>query len=142
MISGASEPSGSFDNAAMCTTASNPTNCPTVTSRKSTASVGAYGNLAAAEFAGPPTFREVTVSLTACDFRPNDPTGAAGPLGRAAGTSATLPFVIGTTQPNIPHLVPGQTYYFNVRNYIPGTGLSCTAAQGRCDALVNIGLPR
>jgi hypothetical protein len=42
----------------------------------STASVGAFGNLAAAEFAGQPTFREVTVSLAACDFRPTDPTGA------------------------------------------------------------------
>ena len=108
----------------------------------STASVGAFGNLAAAEFAGPPTFREVTVSLAACDFRATDPSGAAGPLGRAAGNSATLPFVIGTTQPGLPHLVAGQTYYFNVRNNVPGSGLSCTAAQARCDALVNIGLPR
>jgi hypothetical protein len=103
---------------------------------------GQFGNLAAAEFNGPPTFREVTVSQTACDFRANDPTGAAGPYGRANGNSATLPFVIGAGTPSLAGLAPGGTYYFNIRNFIPGQGISCTAGQQRCDALATLLLPR
>jgi len=107
-----------------------------------TASAGAFGSLAAAEFNGPPTFREVTVSQTACDFRTTDPTGATGPLGRQFGNSATLTFMIGAGNVSVPGLQPGQTYWFNVRNNIPGQGLSCQASQEQCRALVSLTLPR
>jgi hypothetical protein len=107
------------------------------------ATTGQFGSLSAAEFNGPPTFREVTVSYTACDFRPTDPTGVNGPFGRAAGNSATLSFRIGSGTPSLAGLFPGQTYYFNIRNYIPGNGtVSCSAAQQRCDALAAFLLPR
>jgi hypothetical protein len=107
-----------------------------------TATTGQFGNLAAAEFNGPPTFREVTVSQTACDFRPTDLSGANGPLGRQFGNSATLSFTIGAGSNSYAGLQAGQTYYFNVRNNVPGQGLSCTAAQQQCRALVNLLLPR
>ena len=107
-----------------------------------TAQPGAFGTIAAAEFGGPPTFREVTISRNACDFRANDLSGNAGPFGRANGNSATLPFTIGSSTPSLVGLQAGQTYYFNVRNYLPGTGISCSASQQRCDALANFLLPR
>jgi hypothetical protein len=107
-----------------------------------TAQPGQVGSLAAAEFNGPPTFREVTVSQTACDFRTNDLTGATGPFGRAYGNSATLSFTIGAGNNNFAGLQAGQTYYFNVRNYVPNQGISCQAAQEQCRALVSLLLPR
>jgi hypothetical protein len=108
-----------------------------------TASPGQFGSLAAAEFGSPPTFREVTVSRTACDFRANDPTGNAGPLGRTFGNSATLPFVIGNGSASTPGLAAGQTYYFSIRNWLPDPGtISCAPSQQRCDALATIQLPR
>jgi hypothetical protein len=37
----------------------------------------------------------------------------------------------------VPGLVPGQTYYLNVRNFTIGNGsISCPAQQRRCDAFV------
>ncbi|HSV17203.1 MAG TPA: hypothetical protein VLR71_02260 [Casimicrobiaceae bacterium] len=106
-----------------------------------TAQPGAFGSLAAAEFSGPPTFREITVSQQACDFRPTDLTGANGPYGRQFGNSATLPFTIGAGNNGLAGLAAGQTYWVNVRNNIPGQGLSCPASQGRCNALVSLLLP-
>ena len=77
-----------------------------------------------------------SISTTCGDFNP------ANPLCKTVATSGMnlTPWRVGGT--NFCPLLPGQTYYFNVRNNIPGSGLSCTAAQARCDALVNIGLPR
>jgi hypothetical protein len=47
------------------------------------------GRLSAAEFAGQRTDREATISRTACDFRPTDPSGVNGPIARAFGSSTT-----------------------------------------------------
>jgi len=107
-----------------------------------TASNGQFGGLTAAEFNGPPTFREVTVSRFACDFRATDISGVNGPLGRASGTTATLSFITGNNTPSQMGLTPGQTYYFNMRNYSPMSGMiTCTSAQQRCDAIATINLP-
>jgi len=107
-----------------------------------TAGPGQFGSLLAAEFGGPPTFREATVSRTACDFRATDLSGNAGPLGRAVSNTVSLPFGIGANSASLLNLTPGQTYYFNIRNYLPSNGtITCTAAQVRCDALATISLP-
>jgi hypothetical protein len=108
-----------------------------------TAQPGQFGSLAAAEFGAPPTFREVTLSRTACDFRANDPAGNAGPYSRSFGNSATLAFGIGNGTASAPGLAAGQTYYFNIRNWLPTPGtISCAESQQRCDALATILLPR
>jgi len=108
----------------------------------STASSGAFGSLSTSEFNGPPTSREVTVSSTACDFRPTDLGGASGPLGRAIGNTATLTFRIGSGTSTVAGLTPGQTYWFNIRNYNPNSGtITCSSSQQRCDALANLVLP-
>ncbi|MEP7276605.1 MAG: hypothetical protein ABI812_09635, partial [Betaproteobacteria bacterium] len=108
----------------------------------STAGAGQFGSLTVAEFGGPPTFREISVSRFACDFRANDLTGGNGPLGRAGGNSATLAFQVGASSASLAGLAAGQTYYLNVRNYVPQSGnVSCTAGQQRCDALATLNLP-
>lgn len=107
-----------------------------------TASAGAFGSLQVAEYGGPPTYREATLSRTACDFRPVDATGINGPLAYATGNTASLPFLIGASTPNYPGLAPGGVYYFNVRNYLAGSSTITCASPGRCDALTNVNMPR
>ena len=108
-----------------------------------TATSGAFGALQVAEFGGPPTFRDVTLSTNACDFRTTDPTGVNGPLAAASGLTAQIPFVAGASMPPTAGLTPGATYYFNVRNYQRSAAIfTCPSSPGRCDALANINLPR
>jgi hypothetical protein len=108
-----------------------------------TATSGAFGALQVAEFGGPPTFRDVTLSTTACDFRATDPAGVSGPLAAAAGLTPQITFVAGAPMPPTVGLTPGATYYFNVRNYQRSAAIiTCAATPGRCDALANISLPR
>jgi hypothetical protein len=101
------------------------------------------GHLTVAEYVGPPTPREATLSRVACDFRSTDPSGSNGPLERAFGTSASAYFALGASQSGYPGLQPGQTYYFNVRNWQPDTAtVSCpSTGQARCDAFVDVVMP-
>jgi len=95
-----------------------------------------------AEYDGPPTFRELTISSSACDFRASDPTGAIGPLARNYGLTPSIYFAIGASTPGTPGLTPGGTYYLSVRNrYVDGTE-SCPEIQARCDASAAVRQPR
>ena len=76
-------------------------------------SYGAPGYTSIAEFQGPPALRYMTLSKSACDFRPVDPTGVSGPYDVSVGKQATIYWNVGA-QPIA--LQPGQTYHFNVRN--------------------------
>ena len=107
-----------------------------------TAHAGQTGFGAAAEYDGPPTFREVTISTTACDFRAADPSGANGPLARTYGMTPILYFDIAASTPGSPGLAPGGTYYLNIRNRNGDGTISCSATQERCDALAAVRLPR
>jgi hypothetical protein len=90
-----------------------------------------------AEFIGPATSRDATISTIPCDFRATDPTGANGPLSRSTGTTTNNAFVIGSPMPGTPALQPGQTYYLNVRNWsVESNSISCPAEVRRCDAFV------
>ena len=101
------------------------------------------GRLSAAEFAGQRTDREATISRTACDFRPTDPTGVNGPIARAFGSSTTNFFTADPSRAGYPVLQAGGSYYYNVRNYQPATGsISCAPSPGRCDAFVESLLPK
>ena len=88
--------------------------------------------IAGAEFNGPPTLREATLSRAACDFRSVDPSGANGPVGRTTGNSITMVFSIGGSG----GLQPGQTYYVAIRNRAPDGTLTCSAQ--RCDAFLDL----
>jgi len=108
-----------------------------------TANASQTGLLDVAEFGSPATFREITLSPTACDFRANDASGNNGPLARSNGNTATITFGIGASTPGLPGLTPGANYYLNVRNYYPGgNSITCPSSPGRCDASAYIGLPR
>ena len=76
------------------------------------------------EYGGPPTLRIATISKSACDFRNDDPSGANGPLMSTGGVQATISWnVLSGAQVN---LQPGQTYYFNFKNY--NCNSNCPAA--------------
>ena len=62
-----------------------------------TANSSQTGQLAVAEYGSPATYREITLSPTACDFRPNDVSGNNGPLVRNGSNQVTLTFGIGGT---------------------------------------------
>jgi hypothetical protein len=90
------------------------------------------------EFNGPGTFRQMTISTQACDFRPKDYTGVNGPLAVSNGTTVSVsygvvtPFIFGPAG-----LTPGQTYYVSVRNWQldPSPQNSCAS---NCNAQMNI----
>jgi len=104
----------------------------------SPASYTTPGYTSMAEFNGPPTIRQATLSASACDFRPYDPTGANGPLMVSSGTQVTIDWNVGA--PPI-SLVPGHTYYFNYRNYDTNKGGS-SCSQSSCPAGFSTQWPR
>ncbi|MFO1396992.1 MAG: hypothetical protein U1F48_08010 [Burkholderiales bacterium] len=69
-----------------------------------------------------PVTQQATLSREKCDFRPVDPAGVAGPIAAGVGHPAQVGGAVGT------ELVPGVTYYVNVRNYVPGVGATCGEA--------------
>ena len=102
--------------------------------------LGSAGAFTVAEFGGPPTARQLTVSSVPCDFRPDDPTGSNGPVAHADGNTARIQFVLG---PGSPGLTPGQTYYVSVRNWdVNSNSISCGPGTGRCDAFMDVVAPR
>jgi hypothetical protein len=106
----------------------------------SPAAYGTAGNTSIAEYGEPATFRQMTLSKSACDFRPLDPTGANGPMGLNYGNNALINWNVGA-QP-VP-LVAGQTYYFNFRNYspdLPPPGISCFT--NTCNAAIVTNWPK
>lgn len=108
-----------------------------------TANNSQSGYVIVAEYGSPATYREITISTAACDFRPTDPTGAGGPIGRGNSNTASLSFGIGTPGPGGVRLSPGGSYYLNIRNYYPENGtITCPSEPGRCDASAAISLPR
>jgi hypothetical protein len=109
-----------------------------------TANSSQTGVLTVAEYGSPATYREITLSPTACDFRPNDVTGNNGPLARGGSNQATITFGIGSpSTPTFARLTPGATYYLNVRNFDAGaSSITCPSTPGRCDASARMDLPR
>ncbi len=99
-------------------------------------SVIGYFNLV--EDNGPGTFRQMTISQVACDFRPKDYTGANGPLSVSNGVSVSLyygvatPFIFGPAG-----LTAGQTYYINVRNWQLDPTPQTSCGQTTCNAVMN-----
>jgi hypothetical protein len=97
------------------------------------------GRFAISEFQGPTTFRQMTISLTPCDFRKVDYKGANGPLAVSNGTTATISYGVTTPTPVGPAgLTAGQTYYVSARNWQldPTPQNSCQAAS--CNAIMNV----
>jgi len=104
----------------------------------SPASYATAGYSAWAEWGSPPTYRHLTLSKSPCDFRDPDGTGVNGPLAATAGTVPLINFNVGgpagSGNDSTMSLVPGQTYYLNIRN------LNCGG--GSCDASTTMAWPQ
>jgi hypothetical protein len=98
----------------------------------SPSSYASAGNTSLAEWQGPPAMRHMTISLSPCDFRAKDPTGASGPIEETAGLTPIINWNVGTGTGGSVNLQPGQTYYFNWKN------LGCA---GVCDASTSTNWP-
>ena len=81
----------------------------------------APGKVAAAEFQGPATTRQMTLSKTPGDFDP------ATIIARSPGTSVTIMYVVGQ------NVQAGNTYYFNLRNQSSDIPVVCQPGE-----LVNV----
>lgn len=128
-----SSDSGSFgDNAVWVFKLAVPAGAPSSTST---------GSFTTAEFNGPNTARQLTISTQACDFRARDYTGVNGPLVVCQdGTSCQVSYAVATPKATggIAGLVAGQTYYVNVRNWSnfpPPPAFDC--GQATCNAIMN-----
>ena len=96
------------------------------------------GRFTLSEYQGPSTFRQMTISTQACDFRPKDYSGANGPLAVSNGTTTSISYAVATPFIFGPAgLSPGQTYYISVRNWQldPFPQNSCNGST--CNALMN-----
>ena len=82
------------------------------------------------EYQGAPTFRDMRLSRSACDFnRSLDTTGQNGPISIGSnGQTVTVAGTIGTS------MLPGETYYISVRNWNSRTGNTC--ATSTCNLMV------
>jgi hypothetical protein len=100
------------------------------------------GSFTIAEFLGPNTPRQLTISKQACDFRMRDFTGATGPLAVCQdGTSCQISYAVQTPTAfgGIAGLAAGQTYYVNARNWSnfpPPPAYDC--GQTTCNAIMNL----
>ena len=96
------------------------------------------GRFTTAENQGPNTFRQLTISTQACDFRPKDYTGVNGPLAVSNGTTVQIsygvatPFIFGPAG-----LTAGQTYYISVRNWQLDPTPQSSCGQTSCNAVTN-----
>jgi hypothetical protein len=96
------------------------------------------GRFTTAENQGPNTFRQLTISTQACDFRQKDYTGLNGPLAVSNGTTAQIsygvatPFIFGPAG-----LTAGTTYYISVRNWQLDPTPQSSCGQTSCNAVSN-----
>jgi hypothetical protein len=90
-----------------------------------------------------------SLSTSACDFRgftpgsgwTSDPSGANYPMAWGGGFYPNIQFILSGMTGASAKLVPGQTYYLNLRNAYYGTGqVSCTTAS--CNVRITVNTPR
>jgi hypothetical protein len=115
---------------------------------------GALGKIQVAEYNDPATYRQATLSQVACDFRgapgpygqpgaQDSPTGgsAALPLAWRFGNTATAEFTVTGSNVFYPQLVPGQMYFYNVRNFSQDLGNAVSCSGASCNAVISINTP-
>jgi hypothetical protein len=119
-----------------------------------TSPTDAAGTAEAVEFPDAPAERVTTLSTQPCDFRgftpgagtwpAPDPTGANRPLAWSGGNVPAVAFQLSGDTPTFPpvaQLVPGQTYYLNIRTIRASDGKnSCNAPS--CNLKVVLRTPR
>jgi hypothetical protein len=96
------------------------------------------GRFTTAEYSGPNTPREISISTQPCDFRTKDYLGVNGPLAVGHGSTAEISY--GVQQPFIfgpAGLTAGQTYYINVRNWQLDPTPQWSCGLSTCNALMS-----
>jgi hypothetical protein len=93
-----------------------------------------YGHITSAEYVDPPTARTAVLSTNACDF-----TNTIGsPYYAQYGSTIDLSLRVGGVPVYAYHdlrMVPGTTYYLNVKNYNAVGSPTCSA--GTCNMIIN-----
>lgn len=100
---------------------------------------GLQGQLRATEFGGdPPVDRVASLSLQPCDFGQG---GTGVTLKLAYGQRPQILYTVTGTAFATPQLVPGTTYYFNIRNFSQDLQInSCTTPT--CNMQLDVSVPR
>lgn len=98
---------------------------------------GVQGQLQGTEYVDPPVDRTATLATRACDF------GQGGSVLKTAyGQRPQILFTVTGTAFSTPQLLPGNTYYFNIRNYSQGLQAnSCTSSQ-TCNMQIQVSPPQ
>jgi len=109
----------------------------------------APGLISAVEFINGPAERTMSISPSACDFRgfqagvfpTPDPSGASRPMGWSFGINPSMQIALAGMPGSLPKLVPGQTYFVNIRNRaFAGGDVSCTTAE--CNLRITVNVPK
>jgi hypothetical protein len=106
------------------------------------------GVVSAVEHVDGPAARILSISPSACDFRgfvpgvyPSpDPSGASRPIAWGFSINPSVNFALSTMPGSHPKLVPGQTYYINIRNADFG-GAEGTCPTPECNVRVTVNAP-
>ena len=106
------------------------------------------GLVSMAEYIDGQAERIMTISTSSCDFRgfkpgtfpTTDPTGATRPMGWSFSNNPSIQFALTGAGGNQPKLVPGQTYYVNIRNRDYDGEDSCKTTT--CNVRITVNSPR
>ena len=106
------------------------------------------GLVSMAEYIDGQADRIMTISTSSCDFRgfkpgqfpTSDPTGATRPMAWSFSNNPSIQFGLMGSAGNQPKLVPGQTYYVNIRNRDYSGEESCKTTT--CNVRLTVNSPR
>jgi hypothetical protein len=100
---------------------------------------GSQGQLRGTEYGDPPVDRTASLSTQPCDF------GQGGPgvtLKMAYGQRPQILYTVTGTAFATPQLVPGTTYYFNIRNFSQDLQTNSCTSTSTCNMQLDVSLPR
>ena len=106
------------------------------------------GLVSMAEYIDGQADRIMTISTSSCDFRgfkpgqfpTSDPTGATRPMAWSFSNNPSIQFALSGAAGNQPKLVPGQTYYVNIRNRDYSGEDTCKTTT--CNVRITVNSPR
>jgi hypothetical protein len=107
------------------------------------------GLVSAVEYIDGPASRTMSLSPSSCDFRgfqagvspTPDPTGASKPMAWGFGINPSFQFALSGMPGSQAKLIPGQTYYLNIRNRdFNGGGVTCATPE--CNLRITVNAPQ
>jgi hypothetical protein len=88
------------------------------------------------EWRGTAVWTEMSLSRSSCDFRPVDPSGVVGPISAGGTNNGIVRGVVGS------NMLPGETFYVNVRWAAGFTCEGITGGGSSCESAFNFIWPR